>query len=163
VRSRGRSEAIVGAVTGPGARRLAALVAPAAAALALAGASHEATGPALVRLTDRQVFHGGSTLGSAGTVEVVKVMLYGSGSRAHSIGHGVLTCVHVSGPERSCNGSYVLPRGTIETAGLLRSRLLYTQAVVGGTGLYDNARGSLTVTAKQLKPRRELLLFRLSG
>ena len=35
--------------------------------------------------------------------------------------------------------------------------------ITGGTGLYDNARGTLTVTAKGLKPRRELLLFRLSG
>jgi hypothetical protein len=51
----------------------------------------------------------------------------------------------------------------ILTAGVLTTRLLYTAAIVGGTGLYDNARGTLTVTAKGLKPRRELLLFRLSG
>jgi hypothetical protein len=51
----------------------------------------------------------------------------------------------------------------ILTAGVLNTRLLYTAAITGGTGLYDNARGTLTVTAKGLKPRRELLLFRLSG
>ncbi len=150
-------------VTGLRARRLAALVATALAALVVSGAALEATGPAVVRLTDRQVFHGGGTRGAAGTNEVIKVMLYGSRSKSRPIGEGVLTCVHVGGAERSCSGSYVLPRGTIETAGLVQSRLLYTQAIVGGTGLYDNARGSLTVTAKQLRPRRELLLFRLSG
>jgi hypothetical protein len=34
---------------------------------------------------------------------------------------------------------------------------------VGGTGLYDNARGSVTVTATHLKPRREVLVFRFVG
>ena len=43
------------------------------------------------------------------------------------------------------------------------TRLLYQIAVVGGTGLYDNARGSLTVTSTGLHPRREILLFRLAG
>jgi hypothetical protein len=41
--------------------------------------------------------------------------------------------------------------------------LFYTQSIVGGTGLFDNARGTLTVTAKTLSPRREILLFRLTG
>jgi hypothetical protein len=35
-------------------------------------------------------------------------------------------------------------------------------AVVGGTGLYDNARGSLTATSLKRRPSvRELLVFRL--
>jgi hypothetical protein len=153
----------VTSVTGPRAPRFIALVGLAALALAAAGESSEATGPAVVRLTDRQVSAAGPVEGVVGTVQVIRVLLYGSMSKSRSIGHGVLTCVNVGGTERSCNGSYVLPRGTIETAGVLQSRLLYTQAVVGGTGLYDNARGSLTVTAKNLKPRRELLLFRLTG
>jgi len=154
----------VRAMTGPPVPRLIAVLALAAtAALALAGGTSEATGPADVRLTDRQVMDAGATNGVPGTVEVVRVLLYGSTTKSKAIGRGVLTCVHVGRHERSCSGSYVLPRGTIETAGVLQSRLLYTQAVVGGTGLYDNARGSLTVTAKQLKPRRELLLFRLTG
>jgi len=51
----------------------------------------------------------------------------------------------------------------IVTAGLVSSRLFYTAAITGGTGLYENARGTLTVTARRLRPRRELLLFRLSG
>jgi hypothetical protein len=133
------------------------------AALATAAASFEATGPAVVRLTDRQVSDGGGPAGPTGSVEVVRVSLFGSKSKSRPIGRGILTCVRLGETELSCNGSYVLPRGSIETAGFVQSRLLYTQAVVGGTGLYDNARGTLTVTATRVKPRRELLLFRLTG
>lgn len=144
--------------------RLTGLIAVAVAALAAAGGSLEAThGAGVVRLTDRQVSDSGGARGAVGTMEIVRVELFGSGSRSRPIGHGVVACVHVGGAERSCTGSYVLPRGTIETAGVLESRLLYTQAVVGGTGFYESARGSLTVTATALKPRRELLLFRLTG
>jgi hypothetical protein len=37
--------------------------------------------------------------------------------------------------------------------------------VVGGTGLYDNARGTLTIirTTQPPRPIRELLYFRLAG
>ena len=150
-------------MTGPPVPRLIALLALAAVALVVAGGTSEATGPAVVRLTDRQVSDTGATNGVPGTVEVIRVLLYGSMSKSRAIGRGVLTCTHVGGTERTCSGSYVLPRGTIETAGIVESRLLYTQAIVGGTGLYDNARGSITVIAKQIKPRREILLFRLTG
>ena len=64
---------------------------------------------------------------------------------------------------RQCTATYSLPRGKIIAVGAIDSRLLYTVAVVGGTGLYDNARGTLTATATRLSPRREVLLFRLAG
>jgi hypothetical protein len=124
--------------------------------------SHEATGPAVVRLTDVQVSLTSTTGNSKGIggVEIATLKLFG-GTKA--IGQGVLTCMVVSQKQRNCAGSYLLPRGMIETSGLINSRLLYTSAITGGTGLYDNARGTLTVTARGLHPRRELLLFRLSG
>ena len=56
-----------------------------------------------------------------------------------------------------------LPKGSLVVSGLLSSRLLYELAIVGGTGLYDNARGTLTATVIGLHPRRDLLLFRLTG
>jgi hypothetical protein len=56
-----------------------------------------------------------------------------------------------------------LPRGTIVATGVLSTRLLYELAVVGGTGLYDNARGTMLDTVTRLNPRRDLLLFRLTG
>ena len=129
-----------------------------------AGSSSEATGPAAVRLTDKQSDY--SRFGPAdgpGSGEVTRLTLFGSSSATRPIGHAVVVCTYVGDGERSCTGTYILPRGSIQTAGVLRSRLLYTQAVTGGTGLFDNARGTLTVTAKTIKPRRELLLFRLTG
>jgi hypothetical protein len=130
-----------------------------------AEATHEATGPATVRLTDRQLTITRLRAGDSGMgdVEIARFTVFAPSSNTRPIGHAVLSCTFVSKTERSCIGTYVIPRGMILTAGVLTTRLLYTAAITGGTGLYDNARGTLTVTAKGLKPRRELLLFRLSG
>ena len=100
---------------------------------------------------------------AVGGGDIARMRLFGSSSTTRPIGHAVITCMDVGSREQTCQGSYVLPRGTLETSGILRTRLFYTQAVVGGTGLFDNARGTLTVTAKSLSPRREILLFRLTG
>jgi hypothetical protein len=134
----------------------------AAVAAAAADRTSEATGPAVVRITDLQTQYSRVGKGTrAGASEIAHFRLFGSNSKA--IGHGVLVCVYVGNNQRTCNATYILPRGTLQTAGILRTRLLYSQAIVGGTGLFDNARGSLTVTARTIKPRRELLLFRLTG
>jgi hypothetical protein len=42
-------------------------------------------------------------------------------------------------------------------------RQFYDLAVVGGTGLYDNARGTMTLTRTGRKPVRDAILFRLVG
>jgi len=141
------------------------LVGPALVAVAVSGSvsGSAATGPAVVRLTDRQLsdIHLGRA-GRVGSGEVVRLQLFGNnGSRA--IGRAVILCWGVEQGVRQCSGSYVLPRGTVETAGLVRSRLLYTQAIAGGTGVYDNARGTVTVTATSVTPRRELVVMRLTG
>jgi hypothetical protein len=144
---------------------LAGLLGPALimAAVTGSGSGSAATGPAVVRLTDRQLsdVHFGPT-SRLGGGEVVRLQLYGNNGR-QSIGHAYLVCWTVDTGVRSCSGSYVLPRGTIQTTGLIHSRLLYTQAIVGGTDVYDNARGTVTVTATAVKPRRELVLMRLTG
>jgi hypothetical protein len=152
----------------PAPRLVGAVAACAVAAAAAAGfaadRSSEATGPAEVRLTDRQVAD--ASFGPADVIgggEVTRFSLYGSSQKSRAIGHGVLMCIDVGRGERSCNATYILPRGMIETGGILKTRLLYVQAITGGTGVYDNARGTLTVTATAIKPRRELLLFRLTG
>ena len=121
----------------------------------------EATGPGVVRLTDHETST--SAFGSGiGGGRVARYVLYGAhGPRP--IGHAVLICVNVGAHEQSCRANYVLPLGTIATEGLARTRLLYTNAVVGGTGFYNDARGTLTVTARSIKPRNEILLFRLTG
>ena len=73
-----------------------------------------------------------------------------------------MLCTTVSSSNQSCSATYFLPQGEIVVQGVIGSRLIYAMAVVGGTGLYDNVRGSLTVTSLKRSPSvRELLVFRL--
>jgi hypothetical protein len=80
------------------------------------------------------------------------------------IGRSELVCTFVDNRRsRVCRGTYFLPRGKLVVGGSLLYRQFYDLAVVGGTGLYDNARGSLTVTRTARKPVRNLVVFRLVG
>jgi hypothetical protein len=125
-----------------------------------------ATGPSQIRITDVQLDHrvtpppGG---GQAGTVEMIRQQLYNPRLSELPIGRSLVICTFSDSRDRMCTGSYILPRGSLVVTGALQSRLLYEIPVVGGTGLYDNARGTLTVTATRLKPRHEVLFFRLVG
>ena len=140
-------------------RAVAALLA-AVALCAGTAAGSASTGPATIRITDRQVMD--KQFGDGvGAREVVRMTLYKPGKE--SIGQGALLCTYVTPRLRSCTGSFSLPRGVIVVSGLLTTRLLYELAIVGGTGLYDNARGTFTNTVLKLRPRRDLLLFRLTG
>ena len=64
---------------------------------------------------------------------------------------------------RVCRGTYVLPKGKVVVGGTLSYRQFYDLAVVGGTGLFDNARGSVTVTRIDRRPVRDLVVVRLVG
>ena len=138
-----------------------AAVATAAGAIAAVDAT---TPPGVIRVTDVQV--GFRTVGGApgrpGAVEIVQQRLH-KPPITHAIGRGDLLCTYLDRRGRQCNGTYSLPRGKIIVAGMVSSRLLCEFAVVGGTGIYDNARGTLTVTSTSLRPRREVLVFRLVG
>ena len=68
-----------------------------------------------------------------------------------------------SGRSRSCRGTYILPKGKLVVGGSLLYRQFYDLAVLGGTGLYDNARGTLTVTRTGRNPVRNAIDFRLVG
>jgi hypothetical protein len=46
-------------------------------------------------------------------------------------------------------------------SGSMRWRVFFKLAVVGGTDLYNNVRGSMTGSIYSRGPRRELLVFRL--
>jgi hypothetical protein len=146
-------------------RRAAALcVCVAAAPVALAGAG---TGPAQISITDRQTKHVVVDLGahgaSPGDLEIIRQSLYNRRVTSKAIGTADIVCTTLVAKRRMCTGSYSLPKGTIVTSGSIGNRLLYELAIVGGTELYDNARGSLVVTTTSLNPRREVLVFRLSG
>jgi hypothetical protein len=147
-----------------------AMVAAAAAAIAtgavLVRGGGAETGPATIRITDIQTEYKRVDSGAAGRigdVEVLRQQLYNRRISPRPIGSAYLVCTFLDRRARQCNGTYVLPKGKIVVAGALDSRLLYEAAIVGGTGLYDNARGALTVTATALRPRRNVLLFRLAG
>jgi hypothetical protein len=145
------------------------ILAPTSAVVAVmvVAAANGATGPAQIRITDVQtsyVYARAANGGPAGSVEIIKQRLYNPALSRSPIGSASLVCTYLDPRARSCTGTYVFPKGRVVVAGAISSRLLYEIAVVGGTGLYDNARGSLTVTSTDLRPRRrEVLLFRLSG
>jgi hypothetical protein len=142
-------------------------VAGLAAAVGLAAlAARAATGPAVIRITDidttqKTIQPAGG--GPVGAMQIVTQRLYNPAISRSAIGHSQLVCTFVDNRNRTCVGTYELPRGSIVVTGTISTRLLYVTAIVGGTGLYDNARGTLTVTASRFRPRHEVLLFRLLG
>jgi hypothetical protein len=144
--------------------------APAAAALATAAlcvaSGGASTGPAQVRITDLQTSYAvvrSPSGGVVGSTQIVHQRLYNPRVSQRAIGHSLIVCTFADRRLRTCNGTYFLPKGQLVVAGAIESRLLYEIPIVGGTGLFDNARGSLTVTSTHLRPRREVLLFRLTG
>ena len=129
--------------------------------------SEASTGPATITINDRQVAVTRVDLGAHGTspgdVEVVRTTLLQRGTR-DVIGRGELVCTFVDTVRsRVCRGTYILPKGKLVVGGSILYRQFYDLAVVGGTGLYDNARGTLTVTRTHRRPVRDLVVFRLVG
>ena len=125
------------------------------------------TGPATIRINDRQIRVTRVDLGakgvSPGDIEVVRARLLERGT-GNVIGRSELVCNFVDEVRsRVCRGTYILPKGKIVVGGSLMYRQFYDLAVVGGTGLYDNARGTMTLTRTGRKPVRDAVLFRLVG
>jgi hypothetical protein len=148
--------------------RLVVSTAAAGGALAVAagaGGSLQLTGPGAIRVTDRLVKHihvdGGEPGRGAGDLDFYRGLLFNRGITPSPIGHSDLSCTNTGTGSKSCSGTFFLPKGKIMVAGVLASQLFYEVAVVGGTRLYENARGTLTVTALGGSPRRQFLLFRL--
>lgn len=126
------------------------------------------TGPATIRITDREVQVTRIDVGARGTspgdTEIVSQLLFNQRVTAKAIGRAELVCTFVdSKRERVCRGTYLLPRGKLVVGGSLAYRQFYDLAVLGGTGLYDNARGSVTVTRTHRRPVRDLVVVRLVG
>jgi hypothetical protein len=127
--------------------------------------SSDLSSPGTIRITSRQIEarldNRGAQGRGAGDVVMVRQLLFNKGIRKAPIGYADLVCTYTGPRSRQCSGTYVLPKGKIVVGGSLRFRAFFKLAVVGGTDLYDNVRGSLTVTMLGREPRRELLLFRL--
>ena len=137
------------------------------ATVASGRSSDAATGPATIGISSKQSTYvridGGPARGSTGDTEIVRLALYNRRITNRSIGHAELVCTYTVGASRLCQGTYFLPKGKLVVSGSILFRQLYELAVVGGTGLYDNARGTLTATRTSKRPYREFLLFRLAG
>jgi hypothetical protein len=133
--------------------------------VAAASASTTLAGPGTIRITDRLVKHlhvdAGKRGPGAGDLDFYRQLLFNKGVTPNPIGHSDLTCTNTGTGSSNCTGTYFLPRGKIMVGGVIASRLIYELAVYGGTGLYANARGTLTVTRLDGSPQSELLLFRL--
>jgi hypothetical protein len=127
-----------------------------------------ATGPATIRITDREVQVTRIDVGARGTspgdTEVIRQELFNLRLTSKPIGHSELVCTFVDSKRmRVCRGTYVLPKGKVVVGGTLSYRQFYDLAVLGGTGLFDNARGSVTVTRTHRRPVRDLVVVHLVG
>jgi hypothetical protein len=129
--------------------------------------SQAATGPAQIAISGQQTGYDRLNVGqrrtSPGDMEIVRFRLFNRRVTAEPIGRAELVCTFTTNRSRVCRGTYFLPRGNLVVGGSITFRQFYELAVLGGTGLYDNARGSLVATRINRKPRREFLLFRLVG
>jgi hypothetical protein len=123
------------------------------------------SGPGTIRITSRDIEvkldNRGPTSRGTGDVLLIRQLLYNKGIKSAPIGRADLVCTYTGSRARQCSGTYVLPRGKIVVSGSLQYREFYKLAVVGGTEIYDNVRGSMTATRYARTPRRELLVFRL--
>src|SRR5687768_1567986 len=129
--------------------------------------SQEAVGPSVIPISNREVSYQRIDVGrrgaSPGDMEVIRQSLFNRRLTRRSIGHADLVCTFVGPRARSCRGTYFLPRGKLVVGGSLNFRQFYELAVLGGTGHYNNARGTLTVTRTATGPTRDIVLFRLVG
>jgi hypothetical protein len=98
---------------------------------------------------------------STGDVLLIRQLLFNKGITKQAIGRSDIVCTYTGSRDRQCNGTYILPRGKIVVSGSMRYRGFFKFAVVGGTDLYNNVRGSVSGTMLNRGPRRELLVFRL--
>ena len=122
--------------------------------------------PGTITVQSQEIRHAhldnGKTGSSVGDLDVYTSLIFNKRITPRAIGRGTMSCTAVSLSDQNCSATYVLPKGQVVVQGVIGSRLIYQLAVVGGTGLYDNIRGSLTVTSlSRGRPVRELLVFRL--
>ena len=129
--------------------------------------SSAATGPARIKITSREISRvrvdAGRPGRGAGDVEIIRQNLFNKRIKPQPIGHADFVCTYVTTGTRSCTATIFLPRGRLVAGGSIRYPELYELAVLGGTRLYDDARGTLTVIRTTRRPRRDILLFRLTG
>jgi hypothetical protein len=128
--------------------------------------SSELAGPGTIKVTSRQIGVTYNDTGSRGRgpgdLVLIRELLYNKGIRRAPIGHSEMVCTYTGVRWQQCSGTYFLPRGKIVVAGSLRYRDFFKLAIVGGTDIYDNVRGSVSATTYARSPRKAILIFRLT-
>jgi hypothetical protein len=136
-------------------------------ALVYSWTSSAVTGPATIRITSREISRAHVDAGrpghGAGDMEIIRQNIFNRRIRAKPIGHSESVCTFTTARTRMCTVTVFLPKGRLVAGGSIQYQELYELAVLGGTRLYDNARGTLIVIRTTRKPRRHILLFRLTG
>ena len=132
------------------------------------GGPGAATGPATIRITNSEISVTRVDVGakgkSPGDMEIIRQRLFNRRVTQQPIGTADLVCTFVDSRRlRVCRGTYLLPKGKLVVGGSLSYRQFYDLAVLGGTGMFDNARGTLVVTRMAVRPVRDLAVFRLVG
>lgn len=129
--------------------------------------SSAGTGPATIRITNREISRlrvdAGSPGRGPGDTEIIRQNLFNKRISSKPIGHADYVCTFITAGTRSCTATMFLPKGRIVAGGSIRYPEFHELAVLGGTRLYDNARGTLTVIRTTSNPRRDILVFRLIG
>jgi hypothetical protein len=125
-------------------------------------ASSAQTGPALIRITSTQTRYTHVDAGP-GSTEIIRQKLYNRRITKTPIGRAEIVCTFTFGRARTCRATYFLAKGKIVVGGSISNRDIYELAILGGTGLYNNARGTFTAIRTAKGPRREFLIFRLAG
>jgi len=135
-------------------------------ALAVAGAAGTATslsGPGIIRITSVPKRFARVDIGrrgySPGDMQITRVRLFNRRVRQRPLGNGQLVCTATGEKFWNCNGTYVLPAGKIMVSGAMIYSDFFDMAVTGGTGTYNNVRGTLVVT--RLRRAEKLMVFRL--
>jgi hypothetical protein len=121
------------------------------------------TRPGTVRVTSRALY---SKPTSAGLLTVFAV--YNRSYRQTPIGHAAQICAPIGGrgplpaATRYCWATYTVGNNSIVIHGVSRSQTFYQIAIAGGTGIYRDVGGTLTVIRYARAPVREQLYFRLT-
>lgn len=138
-----------------------------ALALLFGWSSTASTGPATIRITSRETSNvrvdAGRPGRGVGDTQIIQHNLFNKRFFRRPLGHADYVCTFITAQTRSCMGTIFLPKGRLVVGGSIRFPELYELSILGGTRLYDNARGTLNVIRTTSRPRRDILVFRLTG
>jgi hypothetical protein len=133
----------------------------------LSSSASASTGPATVRISNREISRvrvdAGRPGRGPGDMAIIRQNLFNKRIKSRPIGHADYVCTFVTKGTRYCTATFFLPKGRLVAGGSIRFSEFYELAVLGGTRLFDNARGTLTVIRTTRRPRRDILVFRLTG